>query len=160
MADTINQGGILSICATAQNSDLTQIQFEALTWVPISQIVTMPTIGETENIVQQDYVTTGRGQKKKGVITGNSTEVVVGNDYSDAGQDALYTASRTKNNYAFKREYTDSPNTGTTTNTIVYFRALIGRGVDAGGGVEDFVNMTYPIEINGQEPIKVEPEAI
>lgn len=157
---TINQGGKLFVCATAQNTTLTQVGFEGLTWVEIECVVTMPAIGVTENIVSQDCISADISTKRKGLKSGNSTEIVVAMDYEDAGQDALYTASLTKSNYAFKREYTDSPNVATTTNTITYFRALVGQRVDTGGGVEDFVNYTYPLEINGQLPITVEPEAI
>lgn len=160
MADEINLGGKLYICATAQASNLTEVQFEALTWVEIEQVLTMPSIGETDNFVSQTYVKDGRARFKKGVTSGNATEIVVGYDYSDAGQDALATASASRNIYAFKRVLTDSPNDVTTTNTIYYFRALVGAGVDSGGAVEDFTNITYPIQITDQAPIRVEPEAI
>lgn len=158
MADEINQGGSIYICTTAQNSDLTQSEFEALTWVEIGKVVTMPQIGITTNIVQQDYVTTTISQKQKGVKAGNDTEIVVGNDSADAGQDALRTAALTKNNYAFKREYNEVTGSGYLP-TIRYFRALVGEPMDAGGGVEDFENETFPIYINGQRPIRVESEA-
>jgi len=158
MADEINQGGSIAICATAQNSDLTQVQFEALTYVTIGRVVTMPQIGISTNIVQQDYVTTEISQKQKGVKAGNDTEIVVGNDSADTGQDALRTASLTKNNYAFKRTYTEVTASGNVP-TIRYFRALVGEAMDAGGATEDFENETFPIYINGQRPIRVESEA-
>jgi len=160
MADTINQGGSLWICTTAQNSDLNTAAFEALTYVEITRIVTMPSIGITTNMVQQDYIDTEISQFQKGVKAGSASELVVGKDTTDAGQDALIAASLTKNNYAFKRVYTDSPNTVTTTNSTTYFRALVGEAVDQGGAVEDFENYTFPIQINGQRPIVVKPEAI
>ena len=158
MADEINQGGSIYICATPQNSDLTQTQFEALTWVEIGKVVTMPQIGITTNIVQREYVNTEISQKQKGVKSGNDTEIVVGNDSTDAGQDALRAASLTKNNYAFKRVYNEITGNGFNP-TIRYFRALVSDPTDAGGGVEDFEGDTFPIHINGQRPIRVESEA-
>ncbi len=158
MADEINQGGTLAICAAPQNTDLTQVQFEALTYINIGRIVTMPQIGITTNIVQQDYVNTAISQKQKGVLSGNDTEIVVGNDALDAGQDALRAAAGTKANYAFVRTYTEVTGTGFVA-TKRYFRALVGEAMDAGGGVEDFENETFPIYINGQRPIRVESKA-
>ena len=160
MADETNQDGKLFVCATAQNSDLAQLGFEALTWVEVGRIVTFPEIGISTNYVSQDYVNTAISQCQKGVRSGNETEILCGKDNNDAGQDALIAAGLTKNNFAFKREFTDSPNTATTTNSIVYFRALVGEPIYAGGGVEDFENVTFSLQINGQRPIFVKPEAI
>lgn len=160
MADNINLGSKLYICATAQASTLTEAQFEALTWVEIDDIVTFPSISEEVSMPTQTYVNRNRAVFQKGVYTGIATEVVVGYDYTDAGQDALYTASQASGKYAFKYVGVDTPNSGTTTNTTAYFRALVGPRAYAGGGAEDFVNHTYSLQITDQAPIWVEPEAI
>lgn len=83
-----------------------------------------------------------------------ATEVVVGRDQSDAGQDILRTAVDSRSKYAFKREYTDN---GASTPTIKYFRALVSSNMDAGGGGEEFDNETFGIKITGQKPITVDP---
>lgn len=146
--DTINQGGTLSICTTAQTGDLNQAAMAALTYVNIGRIVTFPTIGFEVNFVTQDYVNTTVSQDQKGIRSGSSSEIVVGSDQTDAGQTALHTASLSNSKYAFKRVYAN----GITT----YFMALVGNAVDSGGGVEDFENYTFPIKITGQLPIKVD----
>lgn len=160
MADNIFLGSKLYICATAQNADLNLAGFEALTWVEIDSVVTFPKVGEEVSNPSQSYVTRGRAVFQKGVYTGAATEIEVGYDYTDAGQDALFTASQSPRKYAFKMEGVDTPNSSTTTNTICYFRAMVNPRMAAGGGAEDFVNHTYPIQITDQSPIWVEPEAI
>lgn len=161
MADDILLGSKLYICATAQNSNLSQAQFEALTWVEIGSIVNFPQVGEEVSMPSQSYVDRGRTVFRKGVFTGIAAELTLGYDYANAGQDALRTAGdHVKNKYAFKKEKVDSPNSATTTNTVVYFRAIVSPITDTGGGNEDFDNLTYTLQITDQAPIWVEPEAI
>ena len=145
--DTINKDGTLSICATAQAGSLTQAQFVALTYVPIASIVTFPTIGFETNFVTQDYVNTAVSQDQKGIRSGTSSEITVGQNRADAGQIALIAASDSSGRYAFKRVYAN----GHTT----YFIALVGDIMDTGGAVEDFENYTVPLKLTGQKPITV-----
>ena len=158
MADDLNLNGTLYICATVQNSDLNTAGFAALTWVEIGKIVTLPQIGFEANVVTQNYVNTDFSTDAKGFINGMATEVVVGRDPADAGQDILRTASDSRFKYAFKREYADD--VPGFTPTIRYFRALITSEMDAGGGGEEFDNQTFGIKITGQKPITVDPAAI
>jgi len=160
MADNLNIGSKLYICATAQNSNLTEAQFEALTWIEVTKIVSLPPVGMSVNMVDRVYVAEGIGRSRKGVLSGSDGELVVGYDYTDAGQDALYTASQSRSKYAFKLVGVDSPNTATTTNTIMYFRALVGPRNYAGGEAEGEVTHAYQIKITDQSPIAVEPEDI
>jgi len=158
MADQLNMDGTLYVCATVQNSDLNQAAFAALTWVEVGKLVTLPQVGYETNIVTQSYVNTDFSDDAKGYMNGMASEVTVGRDPSDAGQDILNTAAESRDRYAFKREYADG--TATTTPTIRYFRALVSSSVDAGGGGEEFDNQTYGIKVTGQKPITVEPTAI
>lgn len=158
MADDLNLDGTLYICATVQNADLTQAAFAALTWVEIGKIVTLPQIGFEANVVSQNYVNTDFSTDAKGFVNGMASEVVVGRDPADGGQDILRTASDSRFKYAFKREYADD--TPTNTSTVKYFRALVTSAMDSGGGGEDFDNETFGIKITGQKPITVDPVAI
>ena len=160
MADNIFLGSTLHICTTPQASVLNLAAYEALTYVPIESIVTYPQVGEEVSNPTQSYVTRSRAVFQKGTYTGAATEIEVGYDYADAGQDALFAASNASGKYAFKMVGVDTPNSGTTTNTTCYFRALVNSRMSAGGNAEDFVNHTYPIQITDQAPIWVEPEAI
>lgn len=158
MADQLNLDGTLYVCATAQNTTLTEAQYEALTWVEIGKIVTMPQVGFEANVVTQNYVNTDFSEDAKGFKNGTASEVVVGRDPADAGQDILRTAAGSRNRYAFKREYADA--TASLTATFKYFRALVTSQLDSGGGGEEFDNETFGIKITGQAPITVEPEAV
>lgn len=159
MADTgIKKDGKLYICETAQGTDLLQAGFEALTWVEIGNVVTLPDFGITDNIVTQDYINTGVSQKQKGFRNASDTEIVVGFDPNDTGQDALRDAAATRLNYAFKLEASDAPD-ASTTNTIRYSRGVVGGPNFTGGGGEDFDNETYQLGLN-QAPVIVKPEAI
>lgn len=160
MADVgVKKDSKFYICATAQGADLDQAGFEALTWVEVGSVVTLPDFGVTDNIVTQDYVDTNVSQKRKGFKNASDTEIVTGFDPDDLGQDAMRIAAATDLNYAFKLEGSDSPNPSTTTNSIRYSRGVIGGPNFSGGGGEDFDNETYQIGLN-QEPILVKPEAI
>lgn len=158
MADDLNLNGTLYVCATAQNNTLNTAGFEALTWVEIGKIVTLPQVGFEANIVTQNYVNTDFSTDAKGFVNGIATEVVVGRDPADAGQDILRTAANSRHKYAFKREYSDA--TSSTTATIKYFRALVSSDLDAGGGGEEFDNQSFGIKITAQKPITVDPEAV
>lgn len=159
MADQINLDGTLYVCATVQPSNLADAAaYAALTWVEIGKIVTLPQVGYETNVVTQSFVNTDFSVDVKGYKNGMATEVMVGRDTADAGQDILRTGTDTRNIYAFKREYSD--NTTTTTATIKYFRALITSYMDAGGGGEEFDNETFGIKITAQKPIQVDPAAV
>lgn len=154
----IKKDGTLYICETPQNSDLNESAFEALTWVEIDKIVTLPDMGRTDNIVSQDYVNTTVSQFQKGFANAGQSELVIGRDHEDAGQDALRVAAATRYNYAFKLESSDAPSSAYT-NTIRYSRGVISGPMLSGGGGEDFDNETYNIAFN-QVPVIVDPEAI
>lgn len=160
MADEIYLGEEWYISTTAQNSDLTQVQFEALTWERVNQVVTGPATGEETNFVSQVYTADGRARFKKGIVSGVSSNFTVGYDAEDDGQALLYAASRSRSAYAFKHVLTDSPNEATTTNTIEYFRALVGARNREPGEVAGYVNHIYTVQITDQEPVVVAPEAI
>lgn len=160
MADEIYLGEEWYISTTPQNSDLTKIQFDAVTWERIFQVVSGPATGEETNFVSQVYTDTGRTSHKKGVVSGVASPFTVGYDAADEGQSVLTAASGSRLAYAFKHVLTDSPNTATTTNTIEYFRALVGAWQRESGEVEGYVNRIYPLQITKQAPIVVPPEAI
>ncbi len=159
MADDLVMNGTLYVCATPQhNDDLTQSEFEALTWVEVGKIVTMPQIGYETNVVTQGYINTDFSVDAKGFLNGSSGEVLVGRDPEDAGQEIMREAAGSRFRYAFKREYADAVSGFTA--TITYFRALVTSLMDAGGSAEDFDNETYSIKVTAQRPIIVPPKAV
>ena len=62
--------------------------------VPISNVVTMPSLGSTTNVIRHDYVDTDYSNPQKGITNGSESDIVVGIDPSgDTGQTQLNTAS-------------------------------------------------------------------
>lgn len=159
MSETgIKKDSKLYICATPQSADLLQAGYEALTWVEIGNIVTMPDFGVSDNIVTQDTINTSTSQKRKGFRNASDTEIVVGYLPADVGQVELRVAAEANFNYALKLEASDAPDAATT-NTIRYSRGVIGGPNFTGGGGEDFDNETFQVGLN-QAPVVVVPEAI
>jgi hypothetical protein len=158
MSGTTKIGSKLYISTTAENSALSESEFEALVYTEIDCVITLPDFGITDNIVSQDCINGDVTQKQKGFKSASDTEIVISFMPGDAGQDALRAAAATKFNYAFKLESADAPD-ASTTNTIRYSRGIVGGPNFAGGGGEEFDNETYSLGLN-QSPILVKPEAI
>jgi hypothetical protein len=168
MADT-NSGGKFYIAATTsgapavitptpQPDDLTQAEYEALDWVEVSNVGSLPDSGSNTNIVNYDTIDTDVTQKQKGVTDAGSGTLECARKANDPGQQALRAAGLTKFYYAFKRELTDAPDTETT-NTIYYNRGLVTGPVHNGGRNEDFVLETFTLGYVQRE-IVVGPTAI
>lgn len=142
MATFTNAGGRFFICATPQPTDLTKEQFEALVWVEVKNVGSLPESGATTNTVSYDTVDTDVTQKAKGITNAGDGSLEVARIQTDPGQIALRAAALTKFYYATKRELTDAPDANHT-NTIYYNRGLIGGPAHAGGRNEDFILETF-----------------
>ena len=153
-AGRVYRGGKFYISTTVVDDDINQAGFEALTWTEVSSIVTTPAMGVEDNIISQDLLDTDVSQKQKGFTNVTDGELVVAYDPDDAGQAAMLAAAGVRTPYAFKSVLADgtTPSTGTTRYTWGY----VGGGGDAGGGGEDFVNLTFQLALN-QRPIWVDP---
>ena len=134
MANT-NQGCIVSICATPQDTDLDQAAYELLTFIEIGDVGNVGETGSTTNILNYDTWGTSVTQKAKGVTDAGNPTIEIARDVSDAGQDALRAAAATNRNHAFKIERNDTLGTA---NTIIYNRGLVSGPTRPNGGVEDF----------------------
>lgn len=150
---------VVSICETpSADRTINAAAYEALTFEPIANVVTVPAFSVTEESQTRQYVDQ-LGIHLKGAKMGATTEIVVGRNSSDDGYNALVTASKTSAWYPMKIEYADSPNPVTTTNTVEYALVLIMRGALPGGGANDDVIETYPLMVQS-DPVIVAPEAI
>lgn len=147
MVDMINKDGAFAICATVQEADLDAAGFAALTWVDVENIVNIPALGVTDNLVSQDYLNTDVSQVRKGFRAGTQEELTCGYDIDATGQAAVVTAADTGSNYAVRRTLPDG--------TIIYSRAVVANngGVQGGSG-EDFINVSWMIGVN-QVPVIV-----
>lgn len=144
------------VCATAQNDDLDQTAYEALTWVEVKGIGSRGEAGRNTNLVNYDTWDTEVTQKAKGVTDAGSPELELARIPDDAGQVILRTAAAVgnNNNYAFKEVRADAPVGGTP--TILYNRGLVTGPKRPGGRNEDFDLEVFMLGFN-QSELVVDP---
>lgn len=145
------------IATTAGAVPANQAAYEALTWVEVEQIETMPTFGDTTTEVTFQGLSDGRVQKLKGTRDAGSSDLgfafldTIGSGSPQTGQYLLLAASEddTTNNYAFKVVYSDQT-TGSPygTGSTRYFAGLVGGFSEGGFGANDVVMITAPIRVN------------
>jgi len=137
----------------AQNMDLTQTQFEDLTWTPISNVGQIGQLGSDTNLITYDELTTIVTQKAKGVTDAGSPTFECARNSADDGQTAMTKAGNPEDSqeYALKIEMNDG--TATTTPTIYYDRGVVTGPTRPGGGVEDFDLIVFTMGCNQAEVV-------
>ena len=133
-------------------------EFEADTYIKIEEVSNMGELGSAANVLQFPLVSDDFVVKAKGTRNAGDPALVVGRVSNAPGQIALRAAERTKFYYNFKLELEDAPDENTT-NTVIYFRALVAGANNTFGGNEDFVTETYTLGIYPR-PLIIEQEAI
>ncbi|WP_011581229.1 MULTISPECIES: hypothetical protein [Chelativorans] len=136
----------ISIGTTAAATDATS--FAADTYTPISNVEDMGEVGSEAEIlvgkyVDQDFVRKLKGSRDNGTMT-----IVVGRDAADAGQLALSAAEQSSLPFNFKVELNDKPNP-TGTNSVFYFKAIVGSARHSLGGADDITKTTFALAISG-----------
>jgi hypothetical protein len=130
MADSL-AGAVLAICSTAQNSDLDQAGFEALTFIDIGNVGSIGEIGTQTNILTYDTLDTTVIQKAKGMSNAGDPAIEVARDKTDTGQDALRTAAlATSDAYAFELTMANGD--------VIYNRGVVSGPTRPMGRNEDF----------------------
>lgn len=133
-----NAASKLYVCATVQNSTLSQTDYEALTWVEVSGVGSRGEMGKMTNMLS--YNTWGDSVilKAKGLTDAGSVDLEVARIPTDAGQVILRAAAAlgNNNNYAFKELRSDGPVGGV--GTVIYNRGLVTGPKRPGGRNEDF----------------------
>lgn len=151
-----NAASKIYVCATAQNSNLLQADYEALTWVEITGIGSRGESGKSTNVLTYDTWDTTVVQKAKGQTDAGSPELELARIPTDAGQIILRNAAAVgnNNNYAFKEVRADGA-VGAT-GTIIYNRGLVMGPKRPGGRNEDFDLEVFTLAYQQQE-IVVDP---
>ena len=149
-----HQGGVLSICATAQSPTLNQAAFEALTFVEVPGVVTAPSFRIEQNTLTQNTLGDDIAQIQGGFRTGQTTDNTIAfREITDPGIAAMEAAASSANLYALKYELNNSGGSNGTTYYALCFVA--GGGGPEGGGGEDFANRVYSLTPSHQAPIEV-----
>lgn len=156
MANT-NKGRRVYICTTPKPSNLTQEQYEALSWVEIGNVGSIGESGTNTNVLSYDELDTDVTQKQKGISNAGDPVIECARNPTDAGQVALRAAALTKFYYAVKIEDEDKPSTDYS-NTIYYNRGLVTGPVRPNGRNEDFILERFTVGIV-QAEIVVAPAA-
>lgn len=157
MAQTLANSKVY-ICATPQNVDLSQGDYESLTWVEVGSVGNLGETGKSTNILTYNLITGAVVDKAKGLTDAGSPTLEVARIANDAGQQILRTAGAIGNNanrYAFKFVYSDSPVIGGT-GTTFYNRGFVTGPTRPNGGNEDFDLEVYNLALV-QEEIQVAP---
>lgn len=143
-----NAGSKLYICAVPKNTDLTETEFKALTFVEVKKVGSVGERGINTNIVQYDTWDTQVALKGKGITNAGDPQVEVAEDLADPGQIAMRAAGapNVPDAYAFKVERPDG--------SLEFLRGLVAGPNSPGGRNEDFVLNTYTLALN-QAPIRV-----
>lgn len=130
--------------------DLSQSEYEALSWLQVNGVGSIGETGAKENIVSYDTLDESVTQKQKGMADAGSPEIEVRRIPDDNGQIAMRAAAATNDSYAFKIEYNDMESGGST-NSIAYNRGVVGRPYRPNGRNEDFIIERFPLGLNQLE---------
>ena len=142
MSDGItNFGAVFSISTTAQNSDLTESGFDALSYTEVPNLGNHGDSGVSQNIVS--FSTWGNNVTNKGKGEADAgSPVVEFLDIASAGMTLMEAAADVDNanNYAFKVEWADG--------SIEYNRGLVTGPTRMKGGNEDFKRLQFNLGYN------------
>lgn len=113
-------GGALA----AKSADFVVGDFSGQSWIEVSWLENIGAFGDESTSITFNAIGEGRTQKLKGTRNAGDMAVVAGIDYLDSGQIALRAAEATPNNYAFKVQFNDMPQGGTSPS-LRYFIAQV-----------------------------------
>ena len=160
MADkTGGRGQTLQVCVTPQSSDLTLVQFAALTYIDVCCLQDTTEFASTANIVSETCIS-GEKIRLVGADEDSDLEVTWFYDSACAGQNSLRTFGLAKSNvaYAFRKVYADGV-AGVRTPTTLYIRAIVSGYTDSGIGIDDVQTQSISGSIV-QGPLFVGPAPI
>lgn len=162
MADgLINKGTVFEMCVTPQPADLTQIQFAALTYVPVCCVTEVPPVGSESEIVSA-FCIDGTEKVAVGASTGAELEVSAMYEADCIGQDTIRVAAMAESStsYAFRVVRPDGrPAPAGQTPTTIYFRAMMTGYTFGGDDVNAMIADTYNLKIT-QKPFFIKPTPI
>ena len=152
------KGTKVYVCATAQNTNLIESAYVALTWVQVGKVGNVGDFGANSTMNSYDTYDEDVTQKQKGTANAGDPPIEVASVATDAGQIILRTFGNPLNqdNMAIKIERNDGGSG--FTNTTFYSRGVVSGPVYPGGGSDDFELERFTIGLN-QLPIRVDPVA-
>jgi hypothetical protein len=145
-----HKGTTIHVCSTAQNDDLNQAGYEALTWVQVGKVGNPGDFGATSNLPTYDTLDEAVTQKQKGVANAGDPQIEVASIPSDAGQIIMRSFGHPLNEDNMAIKWTRS------NSQVLYSRGVVSGPMYPGGGSDDFVLERYTVGLN-QLPVIVNP---
>lgn len=126
-------------------------QFEALSWVEVGSIETIPQFGPTYNVTKYTPIADGLTRKKKGARDNGDPELVCFLDNLDVGQMAMLAAVPNKAAFAFKMVVPDAPpeidEGEVTTPSVYYFLAYVTGATNEVGSADNIQRRRFGLAI-------------
>ncbi|MBI0002769.1 hypothetical protein H3S80_01715 [Bartonella sp. M0177] len=129
-----------------KNSDFVLSDFASQTWTEINGLENIGSLGDTSEEVTFGVIGNMRVQKYKGLRNAGNMEIIIGVDYSDAGQKAIRAAERTIYDYAFRIVFNDAPVDGTPSERL--FIAKVMSASEEAGEANNVVKLKATLGIN------------
>jgi len=127
-------------------ADFTEAEFDAITgWVEVDGFETMGPVGDSAQTISTDLINRGRTTKQKGTRDAGSMDNRFAVTPGDAGQDAMYAAEQTRQNFAFQIVFDDSLGTNGTTRSFI---GLVTTAQEPGGQANTIRMTQFVVEVN------------
>lgn len=151
MSDNIysHAGVKIAISTLAQNSDLDESGFDALTYTVITGVGSIGEYGISTNMLSYDALDTLVSKKAKGITNAGDPQIEMARSDKDPGQQAMRAAGAPDyfEAHAFKITKQDG--------SIDYLRGLVAGPSSPGGRNEDFDLHVFTLGLN-QAPVHVD----
>ena len=131
-------GTVIAISAS-NPATFDQSGYAALSYTGIGEVTDLGEFGREYNEVTHNPIGTRGTKKLKGSFNEGTLALQVGLDTDDAGQDLLYTASGSDNDYSFK--------VTAQNGDVYYFQAKVMSFKRAFGGVDQITSATINLSI-------------
>ena len=129
-----------------KSTDFVEADFSTESWTEIKEVESLGSFGDTSEEVSFTSIGDSRTRRLKGSRSAGAMEIVIGIDYSDAGQLALIAAEKQKENFAFKVEFNDAPVAGTPSERI--FVAAVGSASEALDTADNIMKLNASLWVN------------
>ena len=118
-----------------KDTDFELADFATVTWVEVSPIETIGTVGQEASEITFDSLNRKRTTVMKGTRRAPNLEVTAGLDYNNTGQAKLLEAEGSDRNYPIRVVFNDAPATGLAPTPSE--RMMIGLVMSVGEQVDD-----------------------
>lgn len=132
-----------------KDTDFIATDFDSVTWVEVSPLESIGTIGQEASEITFDQLNRKRTKVIKGNRRAPNLEVTAGLNYSNAGQAQMLAAEGTEHNYPVRVMFNDAPATGSaptpSERMMIGLVMKVGETADEANSVQ---RLTSSIAVN------------